>query len=152
MPLLSTRMSREAGASCKSILYCSPEQPPPTTATRSTPCGRFCFVRSELTFSAALGVTLMSRSSPTRKLGAGVVLLVAEAASIRFAQANPAASGCRGIRDRGKLEGLGYKSGQPVCHDGAFRLAAIESCFTLGHRQPAPGRAHAVKFCWPRSP
>ena len=59
MPAVSTRMSRLAGASCKSILYCSPEQPPPTTATRSTPWARPCLVSSELTLCAALGVTLI---------------------------------------------------------------------------------------------
>src|SRR5687767_14733379 len=69
MPLLSTRMSRFAGASCRSILYCSPEQPPPITATRNTPCGRPCFVSKELTFLAALGVTFTRRSSPTRNAG-----------------------------------------------------------------------------------
>src|SRR6266545_2383150 len=60
-------MSRFAGPSCKSILYCNPEQPPPTTATRNTPWGRPCLVNNELTFSAALCVTRISRSSPTRK-------------------------------------------------------------------------------------
>src|SRR5476651_1929773 len=68
-------MSRFAGASCKSILYCSPEQPPPTTATRSTPFGRPCFVNSVETFSAAFGVSLTSRSSPVRKFGADVGLM-----------------------------------------------------------------------------
>ena len=62
-------MSRLAGWSCKSILYCNPEQPPPTTATRKTPPGRPCFCRSELTFCAAVEVTLINRSSPTRKFG-----------------------------------------------------------------------------------
>src|SRR6267143_4727641 len=33
----STRMSRGAGPSTKSILYLSPEQPPPMTATRNAP-------------------------------------------------------------------------------------------------------------------
>src|SRR6185295_15019203 len=69
MPPVSTRISRLAGPSCKSILYCSPEQPPPTTATRKTPWARPCLVRRELTFFAALDVTLIRRSSPTRKLG-----------------------------------------------------------------------------------
>src|SRR5438067_10739797 len=34
----STMMSRLAGPSTRSILYCNPEQPPPITATRSAPC------------------------------------------------------------------------------------------------------------------
>src|SRR5205807_8882270 len=63
-------MSRLAGPSCRSILYCRPEQPPPTTATRSTPVGRPCFANSELTFCAALVVNLTRRSSPVRKVGA----------------------------------------------------------------------------------
>src|SRR5436853_462178 len=79
MPPVSTRISRFAGPSCKSILYCRPEQPPPTTATRSTPVERPCFASSELTFLAALGVTRMSRSSPVRKVGgaAGGLAVVA---------------------------------------------------------------------------
>src|ERR1035438_9166981 len=68
-------MSRLAGPSCKSILYCSPEQPPPTTATRSTPPGRPCLVSSVETLLAALAVSLTSRSSPVRKFGADVGLL-----------------------------------------------------------------------------
>src|SRR5439155_8194948 len=59
-------MSLFAGASCRSILYCRPEQPPPTTATRSTPFGRPCLASSELTFCAALAVNLTRRSSPVR--------------------------------------------------------------------------------------
>ncbi len=70
----STRMSRFAGPSCKSILYCRPEQPPPTTATRKTPFGRPCFVSSVETFCAALGVSLTSRSSPTRKFGGAALV------------------------------------------------------------------------------
>src|SRR5258708_34930558 len=73
-------MSRFAGLSCKSILYCSPEQPPPMTATRSTPVGRPCFVSSDETFFAALSVSFIKRSSPTRKFGVVVVLFVAAAA------------------------------------------------------------------------
>src|SRR5678810_931207 len=76
MPPVSTRMSRLAGLSCKSILYCKPEQPPPTTATRSTPAGRPCLVKRDPTFVAALGVSLIRRSSPTRKVGAPVGLVV----------------------------------------------------------------------------
>src|SRR5260370_8792535 len=68
-------MSRLAGPSCKSILYCRPEQPPPTTATRSTPLGRPCLVNSELTFCAALAVSLTTRSSPVRNAGASVGFL-----------------------------------------------------------------------------
>src|SRR5438477_10269272 len=34
---VSTRMSRLAGPSTKSILYCNPEHPPPITATRKAP-------------------------------------------------------------------------------------------------------------------
>src|SRR5437660_1411785 len=62
-------MSRLAGASCKSILYCRPEQPPPTTATRRTPLGRPCLARRVVTFRAALEVSLTNRSSPVRKAG-----------------------------------------------------------------------------------
>src|SRR5438874_430044 len=68
-------MSRLAGPSCKSILYCSPEQPPPTTATRSTPLGRPCLASRELTLFAALGLSLIRRSSPVRKAGAAVGLV-----------------------------------------------------------------------------
>src|SRR6185436_16111564 len=75
MPPDSTRMSRFAGASCKSILYCKPEQPPPTTATRKTPAGRPCLLSRVETLLAALGVSLTSRSSPVRKVGAFVGLL-----------------------------------------------------------------------------
>src|SRR5580658_2605170 len=75
MPPLSTRMSRLAGPSCKSILYCRPEQPPPRTATRSTPLVRPCLLSRVATFLAALAVSLTSRSSPTRKLGAAVGLV-----------------------------------------------------------------------------
>src|ERR1019366_238940 len=68
-------MSRLAGPSCKSILYCKPEQPPPTTATRSTPVGRPCLVSSVETLLAALAVSLTRRSSPVRKFGADVGLV-----------------------------------------------------------------------------
>src|SRR5471032_1380425 len=60
----STRMSRLAGPSTRSILYCNPEQPPPITATRSAPCARPCFSRSELSLREAFSVTLISRSFP----------------------------------------------------------------------------------------
>src|SRR5258706_12202966 len=68
-------MSLFAGASWRSILYCKPEQPPPTTATRSTPPGRPCRCSSDATLTAALVVNLISLSSPTRKAGvcAGLV-------------------------------------------------------------------------------
>src|SRR5437588_3746067 len=69
-------MSRLAGASCKSILYCRPEQPPPTTATRSTPLGRPCLVSKVLTLVAAPAVSLIRRSSPVRKPGLAVGLAV----------------------------------------------------------------------------
>src|SRR5579863_7536250 len=84
MPPDSTRKSRFAGPSCKSILYCNPEHPPPTTATRKTPWARPCFVSSEPTFRAALGVTLINRSSPTRKLGGVMVLFGVVAIIICF--------------------------------------------------------------------
>src|SRR5438105_15352867 len=57
-----TRMSRGAGPSTKSILYWSPEQPPPMTATRNAPCGRPCFSRSDLSRRDAFSVTLINRS------------------------------------------------------------------------------------------
>src|ERR1700736_5273702 len=59
-----TMMSRFAGASTRSILYCKPEQPPPITATRNAPLARPCFSRSELSFREAFSVTLMRRSLP----------------------------------------------------------------------------------------
>src|SRR4051812_23008654 len=68
-------MSRFAGASCKSILYCNPEHPPPITATLSTPVARPCFASNVLTLFAALAVNFMSRSSPVRKDGAEAGLL-----------------------------------------------------------------------------
>src|SRR3954467_12845979 len=60
----STMMSRLAGPSTKSILYCNPEQPPPITATRSAPVARPCFSRSEFNFRDAFSVTLIRRSLP----------------------------------------------------------------------------------------
>src|SRR5476649_2061407 len=68
-------MSRLAGPSCRSILYCKPEQPPPTTATRNTPFARPCLVSRVETLLAALAVSLTRRSSPVRKFGADVGLL-----------------------------------------------------------------------------
>src|SRR5438445_4331968 len=59
-----TRMSRLAGPSTRSILYCNPEQPPPITATRNAPLGLPCFSKSEVNLSDALSVTLMRRSFP----------------------------------------------------------------------------------------
>src|SRR5262249_36054713 len=60
----STRMSRLAGPSTRSILYCNPEQPPPMTATRSAPCGRPCRCNNCESFAAALPVTFTRRSFP----------------------------------------------------------------------------------------
>src|SRR5947199_481381 len=59
-----TRVSRGAGPSTRSILYCRPEQPPPITARRKAPCGRPCFSSSELRRRAAFSVTLISFSLP----------------------------------------------------------------------------------------
>ena len=59
-----TRMSRFAGPSTRSILYCRPEQPPPITATRNAPVARPCFSSSEFSFRDAFSVTLMRRSLP----------------------------------------------------------------------------------------
>src|SRR5205807_8344691 len=53
----STMMSRLAGPSTRSILYCNPEQPPPITATRSAPVARPCFSKSEFNFREAFSVT-----------------------------------------------------------------------------------------------
>src|SRR6185369_10895807 len=117
MPPVSTRMSRFAGASCKSILYCSPEQPPPTTATRSTPCGRFCRCKSELTFCAALGLTLISRSSPTRKLGVVVVLLAAEAAIIVSGSYRLRRGASTGDEDRARLARTGRRPADQIEHE-----------------------------------
>src|SRR4051794_15972896 len=63
-PSESTMMSRFAGPSTRSILYCKPEQPPPMTATRSAPSGRPCRVSSEVSFAEAAGVTFTSFSLP----------------------------------------------------------------------------------------
>src|SRR6202011_1032139 len=60
----STRMSRLAGPSIRSILYCNPEQPPPMTATLSAPCGRPCRCSNCESFTAALPVTFTKRSFP----------------------------------------------------------------------------------------
>src|SRR3954467_14960647 len=86
MPPVSTRKSRLAGASCKSILYCNPEQPPPTTATRSTPLGRPCLVSNEPTFDTAPAVSLIRRSSPVRNTGEPTDL-IAELAIIERSKA-----------------------------------------------------------------
>ena len=59
-----TRISRGAGPSTRSILYCRPEQPPPITARRKAPCGWPCFSSSELRRRAAFSVTLISFSLP----------------------------------------------------------------------------------------
>src|SRR5437016_14646480 len=59
-----TRISRGAGPSTRSILYCKPEQPPPITARRNAPSGPPCFSRSELKRRAAFAVTLISFSLP----------------------------------------------------------------------------------------
>src|SRR3984893_6140706 len=61
---VSTIMSRLAGPSTKSILYCRPEQPPPITATRSAPLGRPCFSSSDDNLRDAPSVTLIRRSLP----------------------------------------------------------------------------------------
>src|SRR3954467_7202864 len=61
----STMMSRFAGPSTRSILYCRPEQPPPITATRNAPvAARPCLSSNEFSFRDAFSVTLMSRSLP----------------------------------------------------------------------------------------
>src|SRR3954462_2413924 len=60
----STMMSRLAGPSTRSILYCNPEHPPPITATRNAPVARPCFSRSEFNFRDAFSVPLMRRSFP----------------------------------------------------------------------------------------
>ena len=57
-------MSRLAGPSTRSILYCNPEQPPPMTATRSAPWGRPCRCSNCESFAAALPVTFTKRSFP----------------------------------------------------------------------------------------
>src|SRR5271156_6391598 len=93
-------MSRFAGASCKSILYCRPEQPPPMTATRNTPFGRPCFVSNVETFCAALEVNLTSRSSPTRKFGCAELDL-AMLAIIRQQQLNGLSSKRQRIERQG---------------------------------------------------
>src|SRR5436190_6132513 len=111
MPALSTRISRLAGPSCRSILYCNPEQPPPTTATRRTPCARPCLANKELTLRAALAVTLIRRSSPVRTLR-GPDALGIEAAIMQqptgYLRLTPASTGpsllsllCRSSQDRG---------------------------------------------------
>src|SRR5438132_890950 len=84
MPEVSTRKSRFAGPSCKSILYCNPEQPPPTTDTRNTPVARHCFCSNVDTRLAELGVTLIKRSSLTRKLGCEVGVMTGFAITRRI--------------------------------------------------------------------
>src|SRR2546421_6879952 len=64
----STMMSRFAGPSTRSILYCSPEQPPPMIATRKAPWARPCFCRSDMSLPAAFSVTLTRRSLPILNL------------------------------------------------------------------------------------
>jgi hypothetical protein len=59
-----TKMSRGAGPSTKSILYCRPEQPPPITARRKAPSGRPCFSSRELSRRAAFAVTRINFSLP----------------------------------------------------------------------------------------
>src|SRR5215468_9311201 len=66
-------MSRGAGPSTKSILYCRPEQPPPITATRRAPSGRPWRVRSEVSFLPARSVILQSFSLPILYLISGVM-------------------------------------------------------------------------------
>ena len=54
-----------AGPSTRSILYCSPEQPPPTTATRSAPfSSRPCLRNNPSSRSDAAGSTLIRVSLP----------------------------------------------------------------------------------------
>ena len=59
-----TRISRGAGPSTRSILYCKPEQPPPITARRNAPSGRPCFSSKELSRRAAFSVTRINFSLP----------------------------------------------------------------------------------------
>src|ERR1039458_956830 len=68
---LSTMMSRLAGPSTRSILYCNPEHPPPITATRNAPFARPCFSSSESNLRDAFSVTLIKRSLPILKLTGG---------------------------------------------------------------------------------
>jgi cytidyltransferase-like protein len=63
-PLLGTMMSRSRGPSTRSILYCNPEQPPPTTAMRSAPSGLPCLSRMPRKCAAAGVSTRTSFSLP----------------------------------------------------------------------------------------
>src|SRR5437868_12058468 len=90
-----TRMSRGAGPSTKSILYWSPEQPPPMTATRNAPCGRPCFSRSDLSRRDAFSVTLINRSFPIlifRSTGATDVVISNQMAAKAFDDATDSLS------------------------------------------------------------
>src|SRR5262249_11903831 len=92
-------MSRLAGPSCRSILYCSPEQPPPPAATRSTPLGRPCRVNKPLTLPAAVGVNRIRRSSPTRKVGAATAVLLTLAIIRNYNHLSRKASGQQWLDD-----------------------------------------------------
>src|SRR5438046_811291 len=61
---VGTMMSRSFGPSTKSMVYCSPEQPPPTTANRSAPSGLPFSSSNEASFCAAFSVTRIRRSFP----------------------------------------------------------------------------------------
>src|SRR5262249_29854247 len=73
---VSIIMSRFAGPSTRSILYCNPEHPPPITATRKAPCGRPCRASSELNFAPAASLSFSSFSFPILTFGTVAVVIV----------------------------------------------------------------------------
>ena len=73
-----TRMSRLAGPSTRSILYCSPEQPPPMTATRKAPvCAALFFKQRTQLARRVLGhfdeTLVADLVIDSRRWGGGVV-------------------------------------------------------------------------------
>src|SRR2546428_563735 len=73
---VGTRMSRSFGPSTKSIAYCKPEQPPPTTARRNAPFGFPFFSSNDASLFAALSVTRIRRSLPIFQLVGDVSVLM----------------------------------------------------------------------------
>jgi hypothetical protein len=52
------------GPSTKSMKYCRPEHPPPTTPRRNAPFGLRFYSSSDASLRAAFSVTLIRRSLP----------------------------------------------------------------------------------------
>src|SRR5437660_242000 len=95
------------------------------TATRRTPLGRPCFASREPTFLAALAVSLISRSSPTRKVGAAAGLLAAFAIMIQRLISLRAVSPCvnaasAGHQDAAHVIGVSSNLLKRVASGGLF--------------------------------